>query len=177
MFTITKPPMYDETAVQPMRDELLAVGFEELRTKESVENTINVNDDKTVLVVVNSVCGCAAGGARPGVSAALQHATIPDKITTVFAGQDRDAVDKVRELIVGEAPSSPSMAIFKNGKPVFFLPRFEIEGYSPEQIAKKLTDAFDTHCTGRGPSVSKEQYEAVQYAKSCGSKIPLHGQN
>ena len=94
MFTITKPPMYDETAVQPMRDELLAVGFEELRTKESVENTINVNDDKTVLVVVNSVCGCAAGGARPGVSAALQHATIPDKITTVFAGQDRDAVDK-----------------------------------------------------------------------------------
>ena len=177
MFTITRPPMYDETAVQPMRDELLAVGFEELRTKEAVENTLQVNDDKTVLVVVNSVCGCAAGGARPGVSAALQHSIIPDKITTVFAGQDRDAVDKVRALIVGEAPSSPSMAIFKNGKVIFFLPRFEIEGYSPEQIAKKLTSAFDEFCNRQGPSVSKEQYEAVQYAKTCGSKIPLNQNN
>jgi len=177
MFTITKPPMYDETAVQPMRDELLAVGFEELRTKESVENTIQVNDDKTVLVVINSVCGCAAGGARPGVSAALQHSVIPDKITTVFAGQDRDAVDKVRELIIGETPSSPSMAIFKNGKPVYFLPRYEIEGYSPEQIANKLSTAFDQFCARKGPSVSKEQYEAVQYAKTCGSKIPLNQNN
>jgi len=173
MFTITRPPMYDETAVQPMRDELLAVGFEELRTQDAVEKTIQVNDDKTILVVINSVCGCAAGGARPGVSAALQHSIIPDKLTTVFAGQDRDAVDKVRELIVGEAPSSPSMALFKNGKVVFFLPRFEIEGYSLEQIAKKLTDAFETFCSRKGPSVSKEQYEAVQYAKVCGSKIPF----
>jgi len=166
--------MYDETAVQPMRDELTAVGFEELRTKEAVENTLQVDDDKTILVVINSVCGCAAGGARPGVSTALQHSVIPDTITTVFAGQDRDAVDKVRELIVGEAPSSPSMAIFKNGKVIFFLPRYEIEGYSPEQIAKKLTDAFDTLCSRKGPSVSKEQYEAVQYAKVCGSKIQAH---
>ncbi len=177
MFTITRPPMYDETAVQPMRDELIAVGFEELRTKEAVENTLQVTDDKTILVVINSVCGCAAGGARPGVSAALQHSVIPDKITTVFAGQDRDAVDKVRELIVGEAPSSPSMAIFKNGKPVYFLPRFEIEGYSPEQIAKKLTSAFDEFCNCKGPSLSKEQYEAVKYAKTCGSKIPMNHNN
>lgn len=177
MFTITRQPMYDETAVQPMRDELLAVGFEELRTQDAVEKTIQVNDDKTILVVINSVCGCAAGGARPGISAALQHSIIPDKLTTVFAGQDRDAVDKVRGLISGETPSSPSMAIFKNGEVVFFLPRFEIEGYSPEQIAKKLTDAFDQHCQRQGPSVSKEQYEAVQYAKACGSKIPLYQQN
>jgi len=169
--------MYDETAVQPMRDELTAVGFEELRTKEAVEKTLQVNDDKIILVVINSVCGCAAGGARPGVSAALQHSVIPDTLTTVFAGQDRDAVDKVRELIIGEAPSSPSMAIFKNGKVIFFLPRYEIEGYSPEQIAKKLTDAFDTLCSRKGPSVSKEQYEAVQYAKTCGSKIPLNQNN
>lgn len=174
MFTITRPPMYDETAVQPMRYELTAVGFEELRTKEAVENTLQVNNDKTILVVINSVCGCAAGGARPAVSAALQHSIIPDKLTTVFAGQDRDAVDKVRELIVGEAPSSPSMAIFKNEKVIFFLPRFEIEGYSPDQIAKKLTGAFDEFCSRQGPSVSKEQYEAVQYAKVCGSKIPAH---
>lgn len=177
MFTITRQPMYDETAVQPMRDELLAVGFEELRTQDAVEKTIQVNDDKTILVVINSVCGCAAGGARPGISAALQHSIIPDKLTTVFAGQDRDAVDKIRGLISGETPSSPSMAIFKNGEVVFFLPRFEIEGYSPEQIAKKLTDAFDQHCQRQGPSVSKEQYEAVQYAKACGSKIPLYQQN
>lgn len=177
MFTITRQPMYDETAVQPMRDELLAVGFEELRTQDAVEKTIQVNDDKTILVVINSVCGCAAGGARPGISEALQHSIIPDKLTTVFAGQDRDAVDKVRGLISGETPSSPSMAIFKNGEVVFFLPRFEIEGYLPEQIAKKLTDAFDQHCQRQGPSVSKEQYEAVQYAKACGSKIPLYQQN
>lgn len=174
MFTITRPPMYDETAVKPMRDELLAVGFEELRNADVVEKTLTVNDDKTILVVINSVCGCAAGSARPGVAAALQHSIIPDKLTTVFAGQDHDAVDKVRQLIVGEASSSPSMAIFKNGKVVFFLPRFEIEGYSPEQIANKLTEAFDTICCRQGPSVPKEQYEAVQYAKACGSKIPAH---
>jgi len=177
MFNIKRPPMYDETAVQPMRDELVAVGFEELRSAEEVEKALLVNDDKTVLVVINSVCGCAAGGARPGISVALQHEVIPDKITTVFAGQDRDAVDKVRELITGKAPSSPSMAIFKNGEVLFFLPRYEIEGYSPDQIAAKLIYAFNTFCSRKGPSVPKEQFDAVLYAKSCGSKIPLYQQN
>ncbi len=167
-----RPPMYDEESVQPMRDELTAVGIQELRTPEEVEKAIKVNDDKTVLVFINSVCGCAAGGARPGVSLALQNGVIPDRLTTVFAGQDRDAVDLVRSYIAAP-PSSPSMAIFKNGVPVYFMPRYEIEGYTFQQIAEKLTAAFAEHCTGKGPSVSPEHYAAVHHAKMCGSKIPM----
>lgn len=170
---LKRPPMYDEEAVQPMRDELTAVGFTELRTPEDVEKTVKVNDDKTVLVFVNSVCGCAAGGARPGVSLALQNKVIPDKITTVFAGQDRDAVDLVRGYIPAP-PSSPSMAIFKNGEPVYFMPRYEIEGYSFEQISAKLVDAFEKFCSAQGPSVSPEHFAEVQHAKMCGSKIPMY---
>ncbi|GMU85827.1 MAG: UPF0403 protein [Ignavibacteriales bacterium] len=168
-----RPPMYDEESVQPMRDELTGVGIQELRTPEEVEKVVKANDDKTVLVFINSVCGCAAGGARPGLSLALQHATIPDRLTTVFAGQDRDAVDLVRSYI-SAPPSSPSLAIFKNGAPVYFMPRYEIEGYTFQQIARKLTDAFDQHCTGKGPSVSPEHYAAVHHAKMCGSKIPMY---
>lgn len=170
---LKRPPMYDEESVQPMRDELTAVGIQELRTPEEVEKAIKVNDDKTVLVVINSVCGCAAGGARPGVSLALQNSVIPDRLTTVFAGQDRDAVDLVRSYIPAP-PSSPSMAIFKNGAPVYFMPRYEIEGYSLQQIADKLTAAFEKHCTGKGPSVSPEHYAEVHHAKMCGSKIPMY---
>ncbi|MCK6614870.1 MAG: BrxA/BrxB family bacilliredoxin [Ignavibacteriaceae bacterium] len=170
---LKRPPMYDEEAVQPMRDELTAVGIQELRTPEDVEKAIKVYDDKTVLVVMNSVCGCAAGGARPGVSLALQNAVIPDRLTTVFAGQDRDAVDLVRSYIPAP-PSSPSMAIFKNGEPVYFMPRYEIEGYTFEQIADKLKAAFEKHCSAKGPSVSPEHYAQVQHAKMCGSKIPMY---
>ncbi|MFN3694343.1 MAG: BrxA/BrxB family bacilliredoxin, partial [Ignavibacterium sp.] len=100
MFNIvSKPPMYDQQAVQPMRDELVAVGFTELLTPEDVNKAINVKDDKTVLVMINSVCGCAAGSARPGVSLALQNDIIPDKLYTGFAGQERDAVDRIRQYI------------------------------------------------------------------------------
>lgn len=170
---LKRPPMYDEEAVQPMRDELTAVGFQELRTPEDVEKTVKVNDDKTVLVFVNSVCGCAAGGARPGVSLALQNKTIPDKITTVFAGQDRDAVDLVRSFIPSP-PSSPSLAIFKNGEPVYYMPRYEIEGYTFEEISAKLVAAFEKYCSAEGPSVSPEHYSQVMHAKMCGSKIPMY---
>ncbi len=173
MFTMSRPPMYDVEAVQPMRDELVAVGCEELRTAEQVENTLNVKDDKTILVVINSVCGCAAGGARPGVSLALQNSIIPDKLTTVFAGQDRDAVEKVRGMIKNFPPSSPSIALFKNGEVLSFVPRFEIEGYTYLQISDKLVALFNQHCTAKGPSISAEQYAQVEHAKSCGSKIPL----
>lgn len=174
MFNITsRAPMYDQEAVQPMRDELIAVGFTELLTPEDVDKAINVKDDKTVLVMVNSVCGCAAGSARPGVSLALQHKTIPDKLFTVFAGQERDAVDRVRQLIPNYPPSSPSVAIFKNGKLIYFMPRMEIEGRSSEQIANDLKEAFHELCSNQGPSVSPEQFAQVQYAKQCGSKIPL----
>ncbi len=170
---ISRPPIYDQGAVQPMRDELIAVGFEELLTPTDVENAINVNDDKIILVMINSVCGCAAGSARPGVSLALQHKVIPDKLYTVFAGQERDAVDKVRQLIGDFPPSSPSIAIFKNGSLIYFMQRFEIEGRRAEEIAQSLTEAFDEVCTAKGPSINPEYFAQVMHAKMCGSKIPL----
>lgn len=173
MFTMSRPPMYDVEAVQPMRDELIAVGCEELRTAEQVEQTLNVKDDKTILVVINSVCGCAAGGARPGVSLALQNNIIPDKLTTVFAGQDRDAVEKVRSMVKNFPPSSPSIALFRNGELLSFVPRLEIEGYTYLEIADKLITIFNQYCSAQGPSITPEQYAQVEHAKSCGSKIPL----
>ena len=174
MFNITsRAPIYDPNAVQPMRDELIAVGFEELLTPEDVEKSLNVNDDKTILVMINSVCGCAAGSARPGVSLALQNKIIPDKFYTVFAGQDKEAVDKVRSLITEYPPSSPSVALYKNGKLIYFMQRLDIEGNSHEQIAKELTDNFNEYCTAEGPSISPENFEKVMHAKQCGSKIPL----
>jgi putative YphP/YqiW family bacilliredoxin len=165
--------MYDQEAVQPMRDELIAVGFEELLTPAEVEKALKVNDNKTILVVINSVCGCAAGSARPGVSLALQNKVIPDKLYTVFAGQERDAVDKIRQMIGNYPPSSPSVALFKNGSLLFFMPRFEIEGRSPEEIAEFLKEIFNENCTSKGPSISAEQLAQVISAKQCGSKIPL----
>src|SRR3970040_2712341 len=95
--TISRSPMYDQDAVQPMRDELIAVGFKELLTVKDVDEALLVNDDKTTLVMINSVCGCAAGSARPGVSLALQNKIIPDMLATSFAGQDKDAVDAIRQ--------------------------------------------------------------------------------
>lgn len=178
MFNImSKPPLYDVDAVQPMRDELIALGFTELRTPEAVDSVFSVDDGKTRLVVVNSVCGCAAGGARPGVGLALQNDKIPDELYTVFAGQDREAVDRARSYIKGFPPSSPSAAIFKGNELVFFLPRLEVEGYSPEQIAAKLVNVFNQHCTAQGPSITPEQFSELNYAKACGSKIPLFKSN
>ena len=173
MFNVlSRPPMDDQGAVQPMRDELIAVGFEELLNPESVEKVIEANDDKTALVFINSVCGCAAGSARPAISLALQHSIIPDKLYTVFAGQEREAVDKVRRLVISYPPSSPSIALFKNGELLHFVPRSNIEGYSAGQIAENLTTIFDQYCSAKGPSITPEQFAQVEYAKSCGSKIP-----
>jgi bacilliredoxin len=175
MFNImSRPPLYDQDAVQPMRDALIAVGFKELLTPEDVDETINVNDDKTVLVMINSVCGCAAGSARPGVSLALQHNVIPDRLVTGFAGQEREAVDKIRQYISGYPPSSPSIAIFKNGKLMYFMQRYNIEGRSAEDIAADLSEAFDELCTKQGPSIPADAFEKVTYAVQCGSKIPLY---
>ncbi|GIK20647.1 MAG: BrxA/BrxB family bacilliredoxin [Ignavibacteriota bacterium] len=174
MFNISsRPPIYDQEAVQPMRDELLAVGFEELLTPEDVDNAIKNNDDKTVLIFINSVCGCAAGSARPGISLALQNNIIPDKLYTSFAGQERDAVDYIREHIKGFPPSSPSIALFKNGELIHFFPRFDIEGYTAGQIAENVKRVFNEKCSAKGPSISPEQLSEVFYAKQCGSKIPL----
>jgi putative YphP/YqiW family bacilliredoxin len=165
--------MYDPNAVQHMRDELVAVGFSELLSPEEVENAIKVNDDKTLLVMINSVCGCAAGSARPGISLALQNDTIPDKLYVGFAGQERDAVDKIRELVGDFPPSSPSVALFKNGELIYMMQRHEIEGKMPEEISEYWRAIFNQKCSNKGPSISTEQFAQVMHAKSCGSKIPL----
>jgi len=135
---------YSEMMVAPMRQDLVRIGFKEMRTAEDVEGLIE--SDGTVLVAVNSVCGCSAGGMRPALAMALEHSTKPDLLTTVFAGQDMEATEKAREYFVGYPPSSPSAAIIKDGKLVFMMERHQIEGHSPDQIAEAFRAAFDEHC-------------------------------
>jgi putative YphP/YqiW family bacilliredoxin len=175
MFQINqRGPIYDPVAVQPMRDELLYVGFKEILSPSEVHSNLDRNDDKTVLVFINSVCGCAAGSARPGVALALQNKIIPDYLTTVFAGQDRDAVDEFREkYLPGIAPSSPFIAMFMGGELVFVMQRFDIEGKSPEMVADELMEAFTKFCSKEGPSITAEAYANLLHFKACGSKIPL----
>lgn len=163
-------PQYPEEDVKPMREELEAVGAKSLRTVEQVDEVFK-EQKGTALLVVNSVCGCAAGGARPGVSAALQNKKIPDAITTVFAGVDRDATNHARSYIKNYAPSSPSIALFKDGEVVFMMERLNIEGKYPEQIAEELADAFDKHCDTDGPSIPTEQFEKLQFVQVCGSQL------
>lgn len=138
--------LYDEHLVAPMRQELTDIGFEEMRTPGQVDEIIP-NRKGTNLVVINSVCGCAAGMARPGVALALTHSVKPEYLTTVFAGQDVEATARVREYIKGEMPSSPSMALFKDGELVWFMPRYQIEGRTAEEVANQLIEAFDQYCT------------------------------
>ena len=137
--------MYPEEIVKPCREELTAIGVEELRAPEDVEAALE-NQTGTTLVVVNSVCGCAAGGARPGVRMALENGVVPDRVTTVFAGVDGEAVEKARSYMVGYPPSSPAVALFKDGELVFMMERHNIEGNQPQQIAEWLKAAFDEHC-------------------------------
>lgn len=175
MFEINmKPPLYDPEAVQPMRDELIYVGFQETKTPQEVEDVLSQKNGETVFVVINSVCGCAAGSARPAATLALQHHTIPDKFITVFAGMDRDSVDFLREKYLSQyPPSSPSMALFDNGELVYFLPRHKIEGRYAEEIAEELKNVFDKYCKRKGPSISPEKYAKLVHAISCGSKIQI----
>jgi len=137
--------MYPEEIVTPCREDLTTVGFEELRTAADVEAVLDKEKD-TVLVFVNSVCGCAAGSARPGAKLALEHTPRPNRITTVFAGVDTEATAKARSYMTGYAPSSPSIALFKDGKLVYLMERHMIEGRDPGQIAQVLANAFDTYC-------------------------------
>lgn len=137
--------MYPEELVTPMRQELTSVGVKEMRTAADVDAVLGAGQG-TVLVVFNSICGCGAANARPAVKLALKHDTLPQKLTTVFAGQDYEAVKRAREYIKGYPPSSPSMALFKNGELVHMIARHEIEGHAPESIAANLTGAFDRHC-------------------------------
>jgi putative YphP/YqiW family bacilliredoxin len=137
--------MYDERLVTPMRQELTRIGITELRTPEEVDAKLG-NAQGTTLVVVNSVCGCAARNARPAVTQALQHSVKPDSLTTVFAGMEKDAVNRARSYFIGYAPSSPQIALLKDGELVFILERHNIEGRSAAEIADDLTAAFDKYC-------------------------------
>lgn len=136
--------MYDERIVTPMRQELTRLGIQETRTADEV--TEAVEQPGTVLVVVNSVCGCAAGNARPAVGIALQHDTRPDRMITVFAGNDVEATAKARSYFTGFRPSSPSIALLRDGKVVKMIERWQIEGREVHDIARDLTEAFDQYC-------------------------------
>lgn len=136
---------YDPQMVQPMRDELVRLGFEELLTPDEVDEVLTKKDG-TTLVVVNSVCGCAAGKARPGVALALGHSTLPDRLVTVFAGMELDATDRARSYFEGYPPSSPQIGLLKDGNLVRLLERHDIEGREAPEIAAMLTAAFDEHC-------------------------------
>ena len=136
--------MYPEMMIAPMREELTSAGIQEARTAADVENA--VKQKGTTMVVVNSVCGCAAGRMRPGVRAAVRNGVRPDRIITVFAGQDRDATEKARSFFTGFPPSSPSIGLLRDGQLVYMMQRSDIEMSSPEMIASALTRAFEKHC-------------------------------
>ena len=166
------PPRYDPQEVKPMIEELTNVGVESLTDAESVDKMIGAAPG-TTLLVVNSVCGCAAGNCRPGVSLALQHSVIPDNLGTVFAGMDTEAVARARELMGGVPPSSPCIAMFKDQKPIGILERRPIERMTAAEISETLTKMFDEQCTRKGPSVPPEVFEENDPVKRCGSSIPL----
>ena len=136
---------YPEYFIEPMRAELSSRGVIETRTPEQVDELL-VPGSGTVLMVVNSVCGCAAGSARPGVLKSLEGDVRPDKVATVFAGGDIEAVAHVRQILAPLPPSSPSAALFRSGKPVYMLHRHEIESHDPSQIAEALKKAYQEHC-------------------------------
>jgi putative YphP/YqiW family bacilliredoxin len=139
--------MYPPHLLVPMRQDLTSVGFDELTTPDAVDAAV-ANTDGTMLVVVNSVCGCAAGAARPGIKAALARSEVkPDRLVTVFAGGDIEAVERMREHLLPYPPSSPAIGIFKDGDLVHFIERHHIEGRSAEMIAQHLEMAFDEFCT------------------------------
>lgn len=143
--------MYDERFITPMRQELTRIGFEEMRTAADVDARLSAASG-TSLVVVNSMCGCAARNARPAIADAVLHHTRPEHLYTVFAGQDPDATRRAREFFPGYAPSSPSIALLKDGKLVFMLERWQIEGRSAADIAADLVAAFDEHCQAPSPA-------------------------
>jgi putative YphP/YqiW family bacilliredoxin len=136
--------MYPPELVKPMKEELTTVGFKELLSAQDVDEALS--KEGTALVLVNSVCGCAAANARPGARMAAEHSKTPDKLYTVFAGVDTEATDKARQHMVPFPPSSPSMALFKDGELVHMLERHHIEGRPAEMIAENLKAAFDEHC-------------------------------
>jgi putative YphP/YqiW family bacilliredoxin len=165
---------YDRELVKPLWQELSAVGVEPLSTAEDVDRVLSATTG-TTLLVVNSVCGCAAGSCRPGVALSLQHATIPDRLHTVFAGVDLEATQRAREYLKGIPPSSPSVALFKDGQLVYMLQRSDIEGNYPQSIAQALQNAYDQTCSRRGPSVAPEVFQRTYGSPepACGSTFRI----
>ncbi len=151
--------MYDPVMIQPMRDELTRVGFKELKTAEDVDAALDKKDE-TTLVFVNSVCGCAAGVARPGLVESLKNRILPKNLTTTFAGNDVEATVRARERFVGYPPSSPCAALFREGQLVHMVERHQIEGQSAETVARVLTSAYNRYC-GQEIDESVEIYDPV----------------
>lgn len=145
---------YPESFIGPMRQELTRLGIQELKTATQVDDVVRQSQG-TVMIVVNSMCGCAAGKARPGIALALQHAVKPDVIATVFAGGDIEATERARSYFIGYPPSSPSIAILRNGKLVYMMERRQIENQTADAIARNLTDAFDQVCGSAGAGAAR----------------------
>lgn len=143
---------YSELLIKPMREDLSKLGIEEARTAAAVDAAVKETSG-ILMVVVNSVCGCAAGKARPGVAAALQHAVTPNRTITVFAGADIEATERARNYFTGYPPSSPSIALLRDGKLVYMMERYQIEGRNAQEIANELTLAFDKFCQQQGQTV------------------------
>jgi putative YphP/YqiW family bacilliredoxin len=177
-YEIQYRPNYDPAAVQNMREELTAVGFSELRTLEEIDQAILRYPDKTVLLVVNSVCGRAAGSARPGMALALQHKAIPDQLVTVFAGMDKKAVEYLRERFFSNfVPSSPCFVLFRNGKIEFIMEHKDLVNKSPEEISEILIRVFNEKCQRPGPSISPEKYAQLENVVICSSYLPKYQDN
>jgi putative YphP/YqiW family bacilliredoxin len=163
-------PSYDPVAVQPMREELVAVGFKELLDPAAVDEALARREGST-LVVINSVCGCAAGNVRPGVALALQNARIPDRLVTVFAGMEKLAVKRVREHLGPQPPSSPFLALFQGGELVWSMPRAQLESRTALDVATALVAAFDAHASRPGPSIPREEFEKLGFTATCGCSL------
>lgn len=167
------PSMYDPEEIRPMWEELSKVGVKPMTTAEEVDQAL-AKKEGTLLLVVNSVCGCAAGNCRPGVSLALQNDLIPDELVTVFAGVDTEATERARHHMGNVPPSSPCIALFENGELAGVLERRHIEGMTAVDIASNLTKAFNEKCTRKGPSVPREVFENNESVKRCGSSLTMY---
>lgn len=161
---------YPEALVQPMRQELVGLGVEELRDADAVDRA--VAEDGTTLVVINSVCGCAAANARPAVALAKRHDKQPDRYVTVFAGQDMEATARMREHLAGIPPSSPFIALMQNGDPIFVIERRHIEGRSANAIASDLVKAYDKYCGGEGASNGEVERPESGQAEGGNDHVP-----
>lgn len=155
---------YPEAMVQPMREELTRLGVEELKNADAVDSAFEAAQDETMLLVINSVCGCAAGNARPAVAMAQKAEPQPDRYVTVFAGQDLEATERAREYLAGIPPSSPFLALFKNGDPVYVIERKHIEGRSANAIAADLAEAFSAYCGDNAAASDAPQRPEVDEA-------------